>query len=461
MADKPITREEKYLAYLTGDYTGELPKPITRKEKYLYELCLKGIGGEVSPEEIKNAVNEYLEKNPVKPGATTEQAQQIEQNKTDVASLKEETGSLKEDLNSKFIKSINLFDKNSEKLQKGVYISQEGAIINDKNCVISGYITLKKGIYTTGIESEYYGASANQIATFSSNGTFNGNLTGVIKNNILTFEVPEKTIIRLKLLIKTYQTNMLVEGEQYPDKFIPYTDEIMLADNVYISKNNVKGILSDEYVLYGKKIAVNGDSICYGNGYIGGYAKIIADKNNMSIQNIAEGGGTITAETYMSDGRARHWICRTIANLDSDSDYIIIEGGVNDEDVEIGNITNGYNESLIDTTFCGALESICKQLTIKFAGKKYGFIITHKMNANFVNGSDRYDKCIKILEKWGVPYINLQNSCPAFGYFTKNSDKDLYRLTQKYTTNADGWHPTEECYRIYYVPKIEAWMKSL
>ena len=104
MADKPVTREEKYLAYLTGDYKGELPKPITRKEKYLYELCLKGIGGEISPEEIKNAVKEYLEKNPVKPGATTEQAQQIEQTKTDVASLKEETGSLKEDVSNKITK---------------------------------------------------------------------------------------------------------------------------------------------------------------------------------------------------------------------------------------------------------------------------------------------------------------------------------------------------------------------
>ena len=90
MADKPVTREEKYLAYLTGDYTGEIPKPITRKEKYLYELCLKGIGGEISPEEIKAAVNEYLEKNPVKPGATTEQAQQIKKNADDVASLKED-----------------------------------------------------------------------------------------------------------------------------------------------------------------------------------------------------------------------------------------------------------------------------------------------------------------------------------------------------------------------------------
>lgn len=124
MADKPVTREEKYLAYLTGDYTGELPKPITRKEKYLYELCLKGIGGEISPEEIKNAVNEYLEKNPVKPGATTEQAQQIEQNKTDVASLKEETGSLKEDISNKITKfyasnqgEVHIADSDNGKIQ--------------------------------------------------------------------------------------------------------------------------------------------------------------------------------------------------------------------------------------------------------------------------------------------------------------------------------------------------------
>lgn len=107
MADKPVTREEKYLAYLTGDYKGELPKPITRKEKYLYELCLKGIGGEISPEEIKAAVNEYLEKNPVKPGATTEQAQQIEQNKADVASLKEDIGNLSSSKISKFYATNN------------------------------------------------------------------------------------------------------------------------------------------------------------------------------------------------------------------------------------------------------------------------------------------------------------------------------------------------------------------
>ena len=50
---------------------------------------------------IQRLVTEYFEKNPVKPGATTEQAQQIEQNKTDIASLKTETGSLKEEIANK------------------------------------------------------------------------------------------------------------------------------------------------------------------------------------------------------------------------------------------------------------------------------------------------------------------------------------------------------------------------
>lgn len=142
MADKPVTREEKYLAYLTGDYTGEIPKPITRKEKYLYELCLKGMGGEISPEEIKAAVNEYLEKNPVKPGATTEQAQQIEQNKTDIASLKTETGSLKEDLNNNVARGYrkNLLDKNSVMVGYRLYVNPVGTkqtyTTHDTKCII-------------------------------------------------------------------------------------------------------------------------------------------------------------------------------------------------------------------------------------------------------------------------------------------------------------------------------------
>lgn len=56
--NKPITREEIYLAKLTGDYTGKVPEPITRKERYLYKLCTDGIGA--SKENIAEAVQTYL-----------------------------------------------------------------------------------------------------------------------------------------------------------------------------------------------------------------------------------------------------------------------------------------------------------------------------------------------------------------------------------------------------------------
>lgn len=64
----------------------------------------------VSDEKIQSAVTNYLTVNPVLPGATTEQAWQIEQNKTDVAALKEETGSLKEDFANlkEYVKGTNL-----------------------------------------------------------------------------------------------------------------------------------------------------------------------------------------------------------------------------------------------------------------------------------------------------------------------------------------------------------------
>lgn len=60
MADTSITREERYLEYLAGDRKGNVPKPVTRRERYLYDLCQKGISG-LTPEEIENAVNKYLE----------------------------------------------------------------------------------------------------------------------------------------------------------------------------------------------------------------------------------------------------------------------------------------------------------------------------------------------------------------------------------------------------------------
>lgn len=218
--------------------------------------------------------------------------------------------------------------------------------------------------------------------------------------------------------------------------------------------------------LWGKKISLIGDSICAGSNdatsYLGGYGKIIADRNNMEYENLARGGSTITAETYSSTtGSAKGWICRMVESMSADADYAIVEGGVNDAwqycdhgDIEIGAITTGYNATLDETTYYGAFESMLKKLVTKFQGKKIGYIAIPKtMNLydSNRNAPNFYHAALECCAKWGVPVCDLNAITPPFEY--------LKTLGADYT--ADGTHPTYEGYIKYYCDPIEAWMKTL
>lgn len=231
MADKPVTREEKYLAYLTGDYKGEIPKPITRKEKYLYELCLKGIGGEISPEEIKNAVNEYLEKNPVKPGATTEQAQQIEQNKTDVALLKEDLGNKAPAIIKKALGKTIIINDSSNLPVK--ILSGTGKII------ITG-----KNILDSEKKNEFipFEAKAGTLFTLITNGELSegGNVKFIGENNedvwLAIDKGKTKTSAKINTNVKGYVNLLnLKEGLKYclsvgeNDEYEEYVEQVITA----------------------------------------------------------------------------------------------------------------------------------------------------------------------------------------------------------------------------------------
>ena len=101
------SRQEMYLQDIIKSLSNEsisdnnYPDPLSRQEAYLQIIISKLRANdpniEINTEDIEKAVNKYLEQNPIQPGATENQAQQIEKNKKDVASLKAETGSLKED----------------------------------------------------------------------------------------------------------------------------------------------------------------------------------------------------------------------------------------------------------------------------------------------------------------------------------------------------------------------------
>ncbi len=110
----------------------------------------------VSDEKIQRAVTDYLTVNPVLPGATTEQAQQIEQNKTDVASLKTDIGEIskKQGYLSSYVTDSTIKIDNEiydvttiidELLKKGCK-----KIVVDVDCYVQKSIIPKNGIEIVG-----------------------------------------------------------------------------------------------------------------------------------------------------------------------------------------------------------------------------------------------------------------------------------------------------------------------
>ena len=204
--------------------------------------------------------------------------------------------------------------------------------------------------------------------------------------------------------------------------------------------------------LKGKIATFTGDSICAGAGYVGGYAKIISDDYGMVIQNIGVSDGTVVK------WQNKFCISESIADMRSDADFVILEGGGNDADwgpqyIPVGTLSSGYDATLDTTTFAGAFETMLKSAIAKFPNAKIGYIFVHKCIAAFDAPSGAYHSmAISALEKWGIPYCDLNVMIPPLGYIDD--------LKTAYTIG-DGIHPNEAGYRTFYVPKIVAFMQTM
>lgn len=360
---------------------------------------------------------------------------------------------LKADLNTiaTVENSPNLFDGQYD----FGYVVTNGSITVDNNYTCSKIQTLPAGSYLFKFSS-VFGSNATRCYRYQSDGTtlkdiVNGTDLG---NNICKVTLDAYSNCRFNIGTPSIPaTWMIVSGEtaaDYPDTYYPYGDKsVRINDNVGIPKMQTNP-------LYGKKLCCDGDSIMYGVGFTGGFAKIIGEANNMTVQNIAVSGGTIRSGTTWSDGGNRHWICESIETLDTDGDYYLFDGGVNDINsrTTMGSVSWGYEATLDTTTFCGAFEQCCKTLATKYAGKKVGYVFTHRIwKQTDTLAESFFDNAMPILKKWGIPFINLMELDPPIN--------DIASLKSAYTNNGDGWHPNEQGYRLFYVDKITAWMKTL
>lgn len=206
-----------------------------------------------------------------------------------------------------------------------------------------------------------------------------------------------------------------------------------------------------ENPLYKASAYYDGDSICYGANSSGNsYPDIIAERNEMYLTKKAVSGTTIA----IRDGYTNSILERVKAMTD-DYDYVVLEGGYNDcvQGVTLGTITTGYQTDVDESTFIGAMESICKFLCTNYFEKKKLFIVPHRTLNTEVDSY--YDSAITVCKKWGIPTIDLRDECNLIPFIGETVQ------TQYFEGANTGVHPTEQGYRVFYVPKIEGRMKTL
>lgn len=298
---------------------------------------------------IQRLVTEYFEKNPVKPGATTEQAQQIEQNKTDIASLKKETGSLKEDISTKITKfyassqgethladsdngkimDMMLYGKSEQKQYSGKNLFDFHQL-KPKNPNITTVTTTEDAIIVSSNAQTFTGAVKiyeecdafkGKTITISANIVKADNFDAIINfgcglfyenawhwklqkvtdlgARYITVIVPE-TITKIQFLLNTNDTNVakantitvseyMVEYGSEPTTYEPYTGGIPSPNPDY--PQEIKSVVNPTVKVCGKNLLKISDETNSKNG----------ETVNWDRGGILNVSGILSAETYYSN----------------------------------------------------------------------------------------------------------------------------------------------------------------
>ena len=212
--------------------------------------------------------------------------------------------------------------------------------------------------------------------------------------------------------------------------------------------------------LYSKKILAVGDSMVQGHSLSDSknqtWLAKIAIRNNMTRYNKGTNGAKLAKIEYngTTDNSVFSKICESNTSqyisddLLSTLDYILIYAGTNDiqNDVQIGDI-----DSNIATEFCGAINSICKNLQSRAPKAHIGFI-SPQLRAGIEQKCQTYiDALKKVCAKYSIPvYDQGLNS----GICWSNANlKNALTLNDTYHLNENGME--------FISYKYEAFLRSI
>lgn len=229
------------------------------------------------------------------------------------------------------------------------------------------------------------------------------------------------------------------------------------------SKNNKKATATINFKnnTYNKTAIFFGDSITDGEkGTPSGYswANYIGDHYDLKkTVNSGKRGWLI------SNALGEKWITNNVKMYNGTKyDYIILHGGTNDihKGVNLGTyVSSDFSGKYDTTTFLGGLETYLYTVKKQWPNAKIGYIINYETPLSSENrrtlSEQYYTYMKKVLDKWGVKYIDLY-----FGYATDGQKySDLLKVDTKIYL-PDGLHLNAEGYKLI-SPYIYNWMNTI
>lgn len=374
-------------------------------------------------------------------------------------------------------KNVSLNKLNLNVVTNNKYINYNGNEVDYASTSISDYISVKQGdiikfpLCNASTQANCGGSYNTLKEAYITIGTAVTSVT----DEIVTYTAQRDGYIRINIDNSKLSTAMIIINDTYPNEYVPYEEDYFTLDNNFKLNNSQLEQIGDityTDILENKSLSTFGDSIVesritsdgYNNG--GAWPKFISNEYNMTLLNVASSGSTLSQYyngSQLLKNKSIYWQLKE--QLTGNYDYLIFDGGINDfgENKTLGEISSSYSSDISNynlDTIIGGLEAICSTLVYSHQTSKYGFIFNHRYYKNDFERSNigtygnYVQKIIDVLEKWGIPYLNLTDEIPPI-----NLLDNVMKIT--YTCNNDGLHPNELCYKRYYDDKIKSWLKSL